>query len=276
MNNQPLISVLVHTRNSQRTIRGHLESIKNQSYKNIEIIAVDNNSTDDTLKIEKEFTNNVYTHGPERSAQRNYAAKKAKGEYLLVPDSDMVLGKNVIKDCVSLALKDLGLKAIVIPEKSIGEGFWSKCKILERSFYVGVDWMEGARFFDKKTFEEFGGYDEINTGTEDFDLPQRIARKYGKKSVGRIKDFILHDEGKISLIKLLKKKFYYGQNLNVYKRKNPKDYGKQANILKRYSLFFSKPGRIFSNPLVGAGLFIMKTSEFIAGGLGYLKGKYLN
>lgn len=276
MNRNPLVSVLVHTRNSQRTIREHLDSIKNQSYKNIEIIFVDNNSTDDTVKIARKFTEKIFNYGPERSAQRNFAAKKAKGNYLLVPDSDMIIGKDVVAQCISLILKDSKIKAIVIPEKSIGYGFWAKCKILERDFYLGVDWMEAARFFDKKIFEVLGGYDEENTGTEDYDLPQRLIRKYGMESTGRIKDFILHDEGEISLIKLLKKKMYYGENLNRYKVDNLIYYKKQASLLRRYGLFSSHPKELFKNPVIGLSLFIMKALEFAAGGLGYLRGKYLN
>lgn len=274
MKQSPLVSILVHTRNSKRTIREHLESIKNQSYKDIEIIFVDNNSTDDTVKIAKEFTANIYNFGPERSAQRNFGAKKAKGKYLLVPDSDMILGKDVVAQCTSLILSDPKIRAIVIPEKSIGEGFWTQCKILERSFLADAPWIEAARFFDRKAFEELEGYDEKNTGTEDFDLPQRIIKKYGKESTGRIKEFILHDEGNISLVKQLKKKFYYAQKLNVYKKNNLDDYSLQINLIKRYMLFLSDPRKLFRNPLVGFGLFLMKTLEFAAGGLGYVKGKY--
>lgn len=274
MKKNPLVSILVHTRNSQRTIKEHLESIKNQSYKNIEIIVVDNDSSDDTAKIARRFTNNFYNFGPERSAQRNYAAKKAKGDYLFIPDSDMVIGRNVVSQCIVLILKSSKIKAIVIPEKSIGFGFWTKCKILERSFYLEVDWNEGARFFDREIFKEMGGYDEENTGTEDFDLSQRIIRKYGKDSTVKIKDFILHDEGNISLMKLLRKKFYYGKNLNIYKKDNLTYYNKQANLFRRYLLFLSHPKKILENPAVGFGLFAMKTLEFAAGGIGYLKGKY--
>lgn len=275
MKQSPLVSILVHTRNSGRTIREHLTSIKNQSYKNIETIFVDNNSTDNTVKIAREFTDNIYNFGPERSAQRNFAAKKATGAYLLVPDSDMILGKTVVGECVSLMLKNPKIKEIVIPEKSFGIGFWTKCKILERSCYLGVDWIEASRFFDRKTFKDVRGYDENNTGTEDFDLPQRIAKKFGKESVGRIKEFIIHDEGRISLRQQLKKKFYYAQNLNIYKKNNLDYYNLQINLIKRYLLFLSDPSKLIRNPLVGFGLFFMKTLEFAAGGMGYLKGKWL-
>lgn len=270
----PLVSVLVHTKNSRRTIREHLESIRNQTYKNIEIIAADNQSTDGTLQILKQFTKSVYTHGPERSAQRNYAARKARGVYFLIPDSDMILGKDVIAQCVRVISKNSKIKAVVVPEKSIGKGFWAKCKTLERSYYVGLDWMEGARFFRKSIFDEMGGYDVRNTGTEDYDLPQRIEKKYGKDSIGRISDFIAHDEGNLTLWHTMKKKFYYAKKLHIYKRSNMDYYRKQANILLRLHLFFSKPKKILADPLVGSGMIFMKTCEFLAGSIGFLTVKF--
>jgi len=273
---KPVVSVLVHTRNSQRTIKEHLESIRSQSYKNIEIIVVDNNSTDKTVVLARHFTKNIFTYGPERSAQRNFGAKKANGNYLLVPDSDMILGKNVIRECVGLVLKEPNIKAVIIPEKSVGAGFWAKCKQLERSYYPGIDWIEGARFFQKRVFNEIGGYDEKNTGTEDFDLPQRAIRAFGKESTGRIKEYIYHDEGNLSLSYLLKKKFYYGQSLHRYKKSNRSDYNKQASIFKRLALFFSNPRKLFAEPTVGLGMLFMKTCEFVAGGFGYLFSKRKN
>lgn len=43
----------------------------------MEIIVVDNNSSDSTVKIAKEFTDKVYNKGPERSAQGNFGVEKA-------------------------------------------------------------------------------------------------------------------------------------------------------------------------------------------------------
>jgi glycosyltransferase involved in cell wall biosynthesis len=273
---KPLVSILVHTRNSQRTIKEHLESIKCQTYKQIEIVMVDNNSSDDTLVLAKHFTKNIFTCGPERSAQRNFGAKKAKGEFFLVPDVDMILGKDVVAQCVALVTSNSKIKAIIIPEKSIGIGFWARCKALERSYYMKVPWMQAARFFDKKTFFEMGGYDLENTGTEDFDLPQRIQLKYGKLSVGKIDDNILHDEGNLSLIRSLKKKFYYAQNLDIYKRANLTFYNKQANIFRRFLIYFSDPIKLFKNPVIGLGMLFMKTCEFTSGGLGHLFRKKID
>lgn len=278
MKNQikPLVSILVHTKNSERTMRNHLESIQSQTYPNIEIVVVDNNSTDNTIQIAKKYTTRIFSFGPERSAQRNLAAQKARGSYFLIPDSDMILDKNVISECIALVQKKPEIRAVVIPEKSVGTGFWAACKALERSFYIGVSWMEAARFFEKKTFFEMGGYNERNTGTEDYDLPQRIAMKYKKRSIGRTHSFIFHDEGKLLLIHLLKKKFYYAQNLDVYKKDNIIFYRKQANFPLRISLFFSSPQKLFKNPTLGVGMLYMKSCEFVIGGLGFLTALITN
>src|SRR3989338_3629701 len=97
----PSVSIILTTKNSEKYIRDCLQSIKDQTYKNIEIIVVDNNSSDNTKQIASELAAKVYNHGPERSAQRNFGVKKAKGEYILYLDSDIILSKNVVKDCVN-------------------------------------------------------------------------------------------------------------------------------------------------------------------------------
>ncbi len=99
---EPVISVIVTTRNEERNIENCLKSIKSQTFpqEKIEIIVVDNNSTDRTVKIAKRYTDKIYNIGPERSAQLNFGVKLAKGTYILFPDADMILSENVISECV--------------------------------------------------------------------------------------------------------------------------------------------------------------------------------
>ena len=149
--NKSLVSIIIPTKNSSTTLGACLKSIKNQTYKNIELIVVDNNSTDETKVIAKKYTDKVFNKGPERSAQRNYGVKQSNGEYTLIIDSDMELSEKVVENCVKKIQSNTHIKAIIIPEESFGVGFWAQCKKLERSFYIGVDWIEAARFFEKKS-----------------------------------------------------------------------------------------------------------------------------
>lgn len=269
----PLVSVIIPTKNSSAFLEVCLVSIKKQTYKKIEIIVVDNGSTDDTKKIAKKYANKLFNKGPERSAQRNYGARNATGEFLLFIDSDMELSPEVVRSCVKKITEKKNTLALVIPEKSVGVGFWAKCKALERSFYVGVNWIEAARFYSKKSFEQLGGYDEMNTGTEDYDLPQRLVSKMGSSSIGRINNYIVHNEGRLSLIKTLSKKIYYAKKLKRYIATNQCSFNKQSSLFERYKLFFKAPKKLLKEPTVGLGMIFMKTVEFFFAGIAYLISK---
>lgn len=264
----PLVSVIVPTRNSAGTLATCLESIRKQSYPKIEPIVVDNFSTDSTCGIATSFAARFYRTGPERSAQRNEGARQSKGVYLTFIDSDMELQPRVIEDCVRKA--DEGYTAIIIPEISKGEGFWSRCRSLEKLCYIGDDDIEAARFFRRDVFFQHGGYDErIAGGGEDWDLPQRIRNRGGK--VARIEARILHNEGRLELGTCLAKKYYYGKTIGIYRKKHPE--------LARRQLWPVRPAlirnwRLFLlDPLHGCGLVILKGAEFTAGGFGYLTSR---
>ena len=64
----PLVSVIITTKNEEKHIENLLQSIKRQTYKNIEIILVDNYSTDRTREIARKYTDKIYLKGPERSS----------------------------------------------------------------------------------------------------------------------------------------------------------------------------------------------------------------
>lgn len=297
-----LVTVIITTRNEEQNIDACLLSIQKQTYPSIETIVVDNNSSDKTKEVAQSLGARVYNKGPERSAQRNFGAGKAKGAYLLFLDADMELTPKVIEECVQLIEKlritnyELGKKmrntsaprslgevgqsaikqsiyvALVIPEQSFGIGFWAKCKALERSYYLNVPWIESARFFERKAFQKAGGYDETLTGPEDFEFPQRMKQIFGESSVGRIDAYIRHNEGTLSLAKTLRKKYYYGKKMAEY-RKKPAAKGyfeKQSSLWRRYSLFLGKPSIVFRHPVLFVGMIIMKTMEMGAAALGAL------
>ncbi len=268
---KPFVSIIITTRNEEQHILACLESIKKQTYKLIEIIVVDNHSTDKTKAVARDYTRLVFDAGPERSAQRNFGAKKANGEYLLFLDADMMLTPRVVAQCVEEAdRRDFG--ALVIPEKSVGIGFWARCKALERECYEGVEWMEAARFYEKKLFNSADGFDERLTGPEDFELSQRIKATVEPKQLGRIDQYILHDEGELTLANLIQKKYYYGKRMDRYKKltESRRFFEKQANIFFRFGLFFRHPKMFIRDPIGAFGMLIMKTLEMAALGVGGL------
>ena len=95
-----LVSVIIPSRNSEHTIADCLRSVFLQSYRPIEVIVVDCFSTDSTKQIAQKMGALVLSHGGGRSAQKNFGAKFANGEYLYFVDADYKLDPNVISTSV--------------------------------------------------------------------------------------------------------------------------------------------------------------------------------
>lgn len=267
-----LVSIIITTKNEEETLGRLLKSISRQTYSKIETIVVDNYSLDTTSKVAKKFSVNFFQHGPERSAQRNYGAKKAQGDFFFFLDADMELTPGVVEDCIEKT-NGAKLAGVVIPEESKAVNFWGQVKAYERSFYneKGDPITDAARFFSKKVFIKTGGYDETITGPEDWDLPDRI-REQGFK-IGRSSEKIYHHEQKISLLTLFKKKFYYGLNAHKYLSKH------KIGVFSPKTIYFLRPLlyknwlKLLTHPLLSLAMIYMLSIELLGGGLGYLVGR---
>lgn len=260
-----LVSIIITTKNEASVIGNLLKSIKEQTFPLIEVIVVDNSSIDQTKLITKEYGVFVFNKGPERSAQRNFGAKKANGEYLLFLDADMVLVSSVVKECVE-TIQGLAVGGVIIPEKSVGKGFWAKVKAYERSFYIDDETVEAARFYSKKKFEELGGFDQNITGPEDWDFSQRMKNTYG---LGRIRSYIHHDEGNLNMFSLMKKKYYYAKSARQYLVKNNMRVFNPQTIFFLRKAFYRNPNKILFHPFLFIAMLSMLSLELLAGAFGY-------
>lgn len=245
------VSIIVTTKNSAKTLGLLLESIKIQTYKNIEILVVDNHSSDSTIFVARKYTKKVYTKGPERSVQRNFGVSEAKGKFILILDSDMELTSKVVESCVKIA--DNKFKLLIVPEKTVGNNLLAQVRNFERSMYMSDSTIEVARFFEKKVFQKYEGYDSNLTGAEDYDLPYRISKDY---KIGWAKEYILHHEENVTLKNLLQKKYYYARESAKYAEKHPELVATQGNLLFRKAYLRNWRGFV-KKPVLG-GLFIME------------------
>jgi glycosyltransferase involved in cell wall biosynthesis len=261
------VSVVVPTRNSSRTIEAALRSVRDQTFPGVELIVVDNASQDETAAIAARFADAVYDRGPERSAQRNYGAARAVGEYLLMLDSDMLLERDVLARCVEV-IESASAVGVVIPERTVGVGFLAAVRALERSCYVGDPDIEAARFFARGEFERHGGYDERLSAGEDWDLPARM-RESGGQIVRAEGVWVLHDEGRAHLLPHLRKKFYYGRTLAGYARRHP-------TLARRQLLrpaFVREWRRLARSPILGLSVIALKLLELGAATAGMIAAR---
>lgn len=257
-----LISVIIATKNEERNIGECLESVLAQDFpaENMEIIVVDNNSTDKTKKIALKYTEKIFSRGPERSAQKNFGVEKSSGEWFLHLDADMTLGENVIRECVEKVLEDENIVALYIPEIVEGKSYWGKVRRFERSFYDGTA-IDGVRFINKDKFLQSGEFDEALYAGEDWDLDKRLE-KLGE--FGIIKSSLFHNEAEFSLKKYLAKKGYYSKNLDVYVKKWGKDdpdIKKQFGFYYRFFGVFVENGKwkkLLRHPILTAGMYFLR------------------
>ena len=92
-NKTPLVSIVIPAYNAARTIDDVLRHLLSQPYENIEIIVVNDGSTDDTAEILKEFSRKsrvrvITQDNAGASAARNTGLAEAKGKFTMFIDSD--------------------------------------------------------------------------------------------------------------------------------------------------------------------------------------------
>lgn len=188
--NSSLVSIIVVTYNSSKFVLHTLESAKNQSYKNIELIVTDDCSSDNTMEIcriwieenKKRFANvELITVGKNSgiAANCNRGIEKAKGEWLKFIAGDDMLLENCIKDNLLFTIKNPDAKFITSKiqkineegkllkdEKSIYEAFekyyFSKPASQQQKIYarLPVFLNSPAFFINKKILTSVGFFDE--------------------------------------------------------------------------------------------------------------------
>ncbi len=256
--------MIIPTKNSARTIAKCLQSLQDQTFRNLEVLVIDALSNDGTQETSANNGAEVVVLEGERTKAKNFGIARAKGEYLLFIDSDMILDQRVIEDCVRVCEDDEKIAGVVIPERSVGSGFWVSVRDFERNLYSGLR-VESARFFVKRFAADVGGFDEDILTYEESTLPNKLEER-GYNVNARISSSIVHDEEGFSLVKWLSKKKYYGGTHDLYVGRYPDYAHAQLSVTRRVDVFLSngKWKKLVKNPILTVGLVILKSLEFLA------------
>lgn len=183
------VSVVIPVYNEEEVIGGCLRSLVKQTYKDLEIVVVDDGSSDTTsLKIRgasKKYLIKYFKQGHKGpGVARNLGEKKAKGEILVFVDADMTFDKNFIKKLVEPITKGK-TKGTFSKEEYVSnwENVWAK------SWSINEGWMKRRRHpknypdeqpvfrailkseFDRVEGFEPGGY------TDDWTLSRKLGYK---------------------------------------------------------------------------------------------------
>jgi glycosyltransferase involved in cell wall biosynthesis len=260
-----LVSVIVPTRNSIRFLRACLDSIAHQTYQPIEVIVVDNHSTDGTVELASKYATRVFTFGPERSAQVNYGVDQAAGQYIYKVDSDFVLDPQVVESCVREMAK--GFDAVVVhnsPDVSVG---WiARIRKFEVDMYKYDLDHSSARFLSKEVFQSIGGFDEAITAGEDYDFQNRLnAAGY---RTGFIGPEALHLGEPTSIWKHMKKYYSYGGDFVIYSRRNPDTSKRQLRFIR--GVYVRNWRKFVRHPIRGLSFVTYSACKFAFGSAGFV------
>lgn len=263
------LSVVITTKNEQANI-GNCISSFDPFRDQVEVIVVDNRSTDKTKEIAAELGAKVYDRGPERCAQRNFGWQMANCGWVLILDADMIVPRETVS-AIFAAIDDPDARADAywISEIRSGDTLRVRARNFERSFYDGTP-IDALRLFKVSVLESVGGYDEaLMAGGEDWELDIRVLQLGARCEV--ISNAIIHNETSISLWRMLRKKAYYSKTMGEYRKKwaGHPAISKQFGFYYRFIGVFVENGkwkRLLRHPILASVMYF----ERIAVGFVYL------
>lgn len=224
------ISVIIPCFNNSKTITETLDAIGKQTHPPIEIIIVNDGSTDDSQSIVdqycaegKKFRTISKTNGGPASA-RNEGSKVATGEYLLFIDADDLIAPTFIEKCINLISNDPGIsiaytKAVYFEAQ---QGEWKLPEFNMPDFLLD-NCIPITSVIKRNRFQQIGGFDENLDFLEDWDLWIRIIKEGG--TAKRINEHLFYYRKRFNQTSLTDNKFKHNKSdesrLYVYNKNYP-------------------------------------------------------
>lgn len=185
-----MLSIIIPAFNAERTLPRLLDSIQCSDFKDYEVIAVDDFSSDNTVSIikgsaVKEVFLSVHS-GP--AVARNKGAEIAQGEILVFFDADIEVKPDTLSKIAKRFKENQDIKVLVgtYSDRPINKGFFPRFKALWfKSLFketdTQTDSLEGfCAVIDKEAFKAIGGFNPLfqKAGLEDYELGCRLRQRY--------------------------------------------------------------------------------------------------
>jgi len=183
----PRVSVIIPTYNRAAMIEQAIESVLVQTFRDYEIVVVDDGSTDGTRQGLMRYQNRIrylYQDNQERSIARNNGVAASIGEYLVFLDSDDLLLPNMLGSLIAALNSRLEMGLIAGGYQYVNEICQVLRKVrpwlhnpsitLETLLSFGLT-PTNAVMVHRDWFERVGGFDPTHTGAEDMDFWYRLS-----------------------------------------------------------------------------------------------------
>ena len=191
MRNRPTVSVIIPVYNSFLYIEKSLKSAINQTYKDLEIIVIDDGSNAETKTKLQELKGSIdvllsqENKGP--SAARNYGIEKAKGDFILILDSDDYFKPTFLEKAISILKECPEVKFVsCFLDRFEGDKIGPIVKMNGGPLhnYLFRNASIGNGLFRRVDIDRAGGYDEsMRNGYVDWELMIRVLKEGGEVHV---------------------------------------------------------------------------------------------
>jgi len=189
------ISIIIPAYNEEKNLPKIIRSLRNENSKEVEIIVVDNNSTDNTLKVAKKLADKVYQCKEQGiTYARNYGAKKARNNIIAFLDADSTIYPDWINQINETFAKNKNLSVVS------GIGIYENKNFLKRLvlnafsyiiFYyntLSTFWGNPALIANnfaikKNVFDKVGGFEHFVV--EDYYLTLKLKKLNAKSKMNR-------------------------------------------------------------------------------------------
>ncbi|GAA3815595.1 hypothetical protein GCM10022226_40440 [Sphaerisporangium flaviroseum] len=185
----PLVSVIVPAYNAEKTLRACLASAQAQTYSPVEVIVVDDASTDRSRVIAREHPCRLVEQPRNGgvSAARNAGVAASRGEVLFFLDSDVALAPDAVGNAVELLRADPGcgcVYGVYAKEPLVDDGPVEMYRTLHlhSALTRAVGLTKSAIFalaaVPRRVYDEVGPFDENLRSAEDDDYSERLIAAY--------------------------------------------------------------------------------------------------
>lgn len=258
----PTVSVILPSKNESAFIAMAIASIRNQNYPSelIEIIVVDNGSTDASVSIAEKAGARVLTKLNCRvGAVRNEGVRHAKGEVLAFLDADCEAGELWLVDAVRLLFAENGVGLVggmcCAPSKgSWIERTWAPTEPSNIEKDVNALGCTGL-VVKKSVFDALGGFDEVLEAAEDDDFCRKV-KSLGQRIVCSPKCSVIHHGYPRSLHAIARRQIWHGSN-QLESSSGLQDYLLLLTHLFLLGEFLVLAGALFSLRMCGLGVAMM-------------------
>lgn len=195
----PLISIIIPVYNGEKTIRETVLSVINQTFTEIEIVVINDGSTDSTLETISNITDPrlkvISFPNAGLSASRNRGIQLASGEYISFIDADDIWTPDKIESQFNALTQNTAAGVAYswtdwIDESGqiiYGGGHHTFSGNVYTYLFLG-DFIEGGSnvLIRRSVFDTIGGFNETIQYSEDWEMWLRIARKYEFVAVPKV------------------------------------------------------------------------------------------